>query len=613
MFRIEERDIKFNLFEYLKAENLLEFPAFKELDRETVDILLESAFKMAKEVMAPVNEPGDKEGCSIDEDGNVSVPTGYKEAYDSYCEDGWIGLSSPAEFGGTGAPHVIGIAASEAFVGACVALTMYPGLTRAAASLIIDEGNDEQRSLFAEKMLMGVWGGTMCLTEAGAGSAVGDSKCSAVKIRDGFYKITGQKIFISSGEHSMVENNIHLVLARTPDAPKGIKGLSLFIVPKHRVNEDGGLGEFNDVTCVGIEHKMGIKGSSTCTLAFGENDNCEGWIVGNEGDGIRIMFHMMNEARLGVGLQSLGVAAAAYNESLDYARERIQGVDMRDFKNPDAPRVAIIEHPDVRRMLITQLAYVHGLRALMYKTAFLADMATHGEGPERDKAAGMIEMLTPICKGYGSDQAFEVTRLAVQILGGYGFISEYPVEQHMRDAKIFSLYEGTNGIQAMDLVGRKMATKGGALFMGFVGEMQEYLGKAKEHEATKGYAGEFEQTLTDLQTIAMTFMGKNMEGEMLYVLQQATSFLRFMGNLVLAWLLGDQAMLAYDKLNAMFAGKGVEDDEAKTALIADNSEAAFYDAKLKTARFFCMNLLPENRSLTQAMTSNDKSIMDIVF
>lgn len=610
MFRIDERDHRFNLFEYLNVEEQLKLENFAELDKETFDILLDSAYKIAKDVVAPINAPGDKEGCSLKEDGTVVVPECYKDAYKEYCEGGWIGLDIPMEYGGTGCPQSVAMAASEAFCGASVAFAMYPGLSHGAMALILDEGTDEQKSTFIEKMVTGEWGGTMCLTEAGAGSDVGLAKTTATKVRDGWYKIVGQKIFISSGDHEMVSNNIHLVLARTPDAPKGVKGLSLFIVPKYRVTEDGGVGEFNDVTCVGIEHKMGIKGSSTCTLAFGENDNCEGWLIGNEGDGIKIMFHMMNEARLGVGLQGLGVASAAYHEALDYARERIQGIDMADFKNPRT--VTIIEHPDVRRMLLTQRAYTSGLRALMLKTAQLIDVARFAEGDEQKKAKGLVELLTPVCKGYGTDMAFEVTRLAIQTLGGYGFIGEYPCEQYMRDAKIFTIYEGTNGIQAMDLVGRKLGLKKGAVFMGFVGELQGFLAKAKEAEATKDFIGEFETSLNDLQTIAMTFMGKGMEGKMIDVLLQATNFLQFMGNLVLGWLLSDHAILAQEKLDAMFAEKGISDDEAKAALIKDNDEAAFYDGKVKTARFFCKNILPQNVYLTKTILADDHSPMDIV-
>ena len=613
MFRIEERDHRFILNEWLKLEEVLALPAFEEIDQETVDILLNEAYKLAKEVIEPVNVPGDREGCSLEEDGTVTIPACYKEAYDAYCEAGWIGLNVEPEFGGTGAPNLVSMAANEGFVGASVAFTMYPGLTHGALALIIDEGNDAQKELFVEKMVEGTWGGTMCLTEASAGSAVGNVKTQAVKVREGFYKISGQKIFISAGDHEMVENNIHLVLARTPDAPKGIKGISIFIVPKHRVNEDGSVGEFNDVKCIGIEHKMGIKGSATATLSFGENDNCEGWLIGNEGDGIKIMFHMMNEARLGVGLQGHAVAAAAYNEALDYAKERLQGVDMRKFKDPEAPSIPIIDHPDVRRMLMIQRSYVHGMRALLMYTAKVADIALKSDdADDAKKAFGLLELLTPICKGYCTDQAFEVTRLAVQTLGGYGYCAEYPCEQHLRDTKILSIYEGTNGIQAMDLVGRKLGMKKGAIFMGFVAKMMKFLATAKESDATKAYIGEFEQSLNDLQSLAMTFMGKGMEGKMLDVLQSATPFLKFMGNLLLAWLLSDQAIVADEKLKAMFADKGVTDDAAKKALIADNDEAAFYDAKVKTAQFFCINLLPENRSLNQVMMAFDNSIMDVV-
>ncbi|RJO63786.1 MAG: acyl-CoA dehydrogenase [Myxococcales bacterium] len=612
MFRIDDRDIRFNLWEYLNLDEIIKLPAYAELDRETVEILLANAFKMAKDVIAPSNMPGDREGCHYNPDGTVTTPKGYKEMYDAYVGDGWIGLTVPGEWGGVGAPQMVGMAASEAFVGANAAFGMYPGLTHGALALIMDEGTEEQKKTFLEKMITGQWGGTMCLTEAGAGSDVGANKTSAVKVREGYYKITGQKIFISSGDHDLVENNIHLVLARTPDAPKGVKGLSLFIVPKHRVKADGSLGQFNDVTCVGIEHKMGIKASSTCTLAFGEKDACEGWLIGKEGDGIKIMFHMMNEARLGVGLQGLGVAAAAYNEALDYARERVQGADAARFKDPTATAVPIINHPDVRRMLMIQRAIVHGMRALMLKTARYADLALKGSGEAQEKAKGMLELLTPICKGYGTDQAFDVTRLAIQTLGGYGYVSEYPCEQYMRDAKIFSIYEGTNGIQAMDLIGRKMGMKGGMVFMNFVTEMQEHLARLKEHAATRDFAAEFEQTLGDMQNLAMTFMGKGMEGKIVDVLLNATSFLRFMGNLSLAWLHGEMAMLAADKLAAIFKAKGAKDDAAQKALLNDSPEAAFYDGKVKTARFYHNALLPENRSLAQSMLKEDNSVMEIV-
>jgi len=612
MFRIEERDIRFNLFDYLDIDSILKLPAFAEIDRDTVDILLSNAVKVAKEVVAPVNQPGDKEGCKIDKEGNVTVPECYKQAYEAFCADGWAAVSSPAEFGGTGAPSLVGIACGETMASASTAFAMYPGLTRSAASLILDYGSEEQKQIFVEKMFSGQWGGTMCLTEAGAGSAVGDSRATATKIREGWYKVKGQKIFISSGDHDMAENNIHLVLARTPDAPVGIKGLSIFIVPKYRVSDDGSLGKFNDVVCGNIEHKMGIKGSATCTMEFGDNDDCEGWLIGNEGDGIKIMFHMMNEARLGVGLQGMAVAAAAYNEALDYARERIQGVDMRNFKDPDATRVAIIEHPDVKRMLLTQRAYVHGCRALIYKVANYIDYSIYAEGEAKDKAQDMVDLLTPIVKAYATDQGFEVTRLAVQTFGGYGYISEYPVEQYMRDCRILSIYEGTNGIQSMDLIGRKLGSKGGMVFMNFIAELQTFLSKAKESDVTKDYIAEFEQSLADIQTIAMAFMEKNMKGDVLYVLQYSVPFLKFMGNLIMSWLLAEQAMVASEKLTALYEAKGAESNEQKAALLKDNEEAAFLDGKLKTSRFFTVNLLPENRSLKQAMVSNDTSVLDVV-
>lgn len=403
-----------------------------------------------------------------------------------------------------------------------------------------------------------------------------------------------------------------MVLARTPGAPIGIKGLSLFIVPKYRVKADGSLGEWNDVTCAGIEHKMGIKGSATCTLSFGDNDKCEGWIIGKEGDGISIMFRMMNEARVGVAVQGLGAAGAAYNEALDYARERIQGVDMRNFKDPSAPRIAIIEHPDVRRMLMIQRAYVHGMRGMAYKGAYQVEYAETGEDPEkRERCKNMVDFLTPVLKAYGTDSALEVTRLAMQTLGGYGYIAEYPCEQYMRDARIFCIYEGTNGIQAMDLVGRKMGYKGGMLFMTYLSEIGEFIEKAKEHAATKAIIGELEKSVADLQEIASFFLNKNIEGDVLYVLQYATPFLRFVGNLHMSWVLSEQAIVAYDKLEELFKKKGVKGEEAKKAAIKENEEMAFYDAKLKTAAFFNVNLLPENRYIIQTLMSGDRSVLDV--
>lgn len=613
MFRIEERDIRFNLYDYLDIDALLRLPAFADIDRDIVDVLLDNAFKVAREVIAPANQAGDREGCKIDKKGNVTVPSCYKDVYQTYCEGGWTAVSAPVEWGGTGTPALVGIASGEALSSASMAFAMYSLLSRGAASLIIDEASEEQKQVFVEKLLTGQWGGTMCLTEAGAGSAVGDSRATAVKIRDGWYKIKGQKIFISSGDSDLVENTIHLVLARTPNAPRGVKGLSLFIIPKYRVNQDGSLGKFNDVVCGNIEHKMGIKGSSTCTIEFGDNDDCEGWLVGEEGAGIRIMFHMMNEARLGVGLLGLSVAAAAYNEALDYSRERIQGVDMRNFKDPSAPRVAIIEHPDVRRMLLTQRAFVHGLRALIYKVARFTDLSNHAQGEAQDKAKNMVELLTPIIKAYATDRGLEMTSLAIQCFGGYGYIAEYPVEQYMRDCRILPIYEGTNGIQAIDLVGRKLGAKGGAVFMDFIAELKAFLTKAKENIATKDYIVEFEQSLSDVQTIAMLFMEKNLKGEMAYVLQHATTFLRFMGNMIISWLLAEQAMVAAEKLTRLYSDKGANTDEQKAALLKSNEEAAFLDSKVKTSRFYTVNLLPENRGLKRAMVSNDTSVLDVVF
>jgi hypothetical protein len=419
----------------------------------------------------------------------------------------------------------VGIAAAEMFVGACCSFTTYPGLTRGAANLIQSFGTPEQKKLFLENMYSGKWTGTMCLTEPQAGSAVGDIKTMAKKDGD-HYLIQGTKIFITAGEHDLAENIIHAVLARTENAPPGVKGLSLFIVPKIRVNPDGSLGEPNDVNCGGIEHKMGIKGSATCTLNFGDEGKCHGYLLGQEGQGIQLMFQMMNEARLGVGLQGFALGNLAYLYALKYAKERIQGVEITRMKDPTAPRVPIIKHPDVRRMLMTMKAYTEGLRALIYRAAYYADLAKVATDPqEKEFCENMVDLMIPVVKAYSTDIAFRLTEWAIQIHGGYGYCGEYPVEQLCRDVKITSIYEGTNGIQAMDLVGRKLSLKKGALFLGWMKEINGFIEKYKNHGHLGSAVSQLEQAKNTLVNVARQFGKAAAGGDILFPMLHACPFL----------------------------------------------------------------------------------------
>ncbi|MGC8810209.1 MAG: acyl-CoA dehydrogenase, partial [bacterium] len=551
-----------------------------------------------------------KEGCTF-EKGKVKVPAAFHEAFKKYCAGGWIAASVDAEAGGQGLPESVGIAAAEMFVGACCSFTTYPGLTRGAANLIQSFGTPEQKKLFLENMYSGKWTGTMCLTEPQAGSAVGDIKTMAKKDGD-HYLIQGTKIFITAGEHDLAENIIHAVLARTENAPPGVKGLSLFIVPKIRVNPDGSLGEPNDVNCGGIEHKMGIKGSATCTLNFGDEGKCHGYLLGQEGQGIQLMFQMMNEARLGVGLQGFALGNLAYLYALKYAKERIQGVEITRMKDPTAPRVPIIKHPDVRRMLMTMKAYTEGLRALIYRAAYYADLAKVATDPqEKEFCENMVDLMIPIVKAYSTDIAFRLTEWAIQIHGGYGYCGEYPVEQLCRDVKITSIYEGTNGIQAMDLVGRKLSLKKGALFLGWMKEINGFIEKYKNHAHLGSAISQLEQAKNTLVNVAMQFGKAAAGGDILFPMLHACPFLEIFGEVELAYLLIQQALIAEEKLQAIFDKYGAATPEAQNKLIEEQTEAAFYKGKLFNAEFFVANILPHVQARATTILSGNRSALSI--
>jgi alkylation response protein AidB-like acyl-CoA dehydrogenase len=609
-FPINMRDIKFNLYEQLGIERLCQFDKFKDFSRETFDMVLEEGAKVAAEVIAPLNSLSDKEGC-VFEKGKVKVPQAFHDAFKKYCEGGWIAASVEAENGGQGLPESIALATAEMFVSASCSFTTYPGLTRGCANLIQSFGTPEQKALYLEKMYGGQWTGTMCLTEPQAGSAVGDVKTMAKKEGE-HYLIQGTKIFITAGDHDLTENIIHAVLARTENAPPGIKGLSLFIVPKVRINADGSLGDPNDVSCGGIEHKMGLKGSATCTLNFGDEGKCLGYLVGQEGQGIQLMFQMMNEARLGVGLQGFAVGNAAYLHALKYAKERIQGVEIEKMKDPNAPRVPIIKHPDVRRMLMTMKAYAEGLRALIYRTAYYADLAKVATDPnEKEFCENMIDLLIPVVKAYSTDIAFRLTEWAIQVHGGYGYCGEYPVEQLCRDVKITSIYEGTNGIQAMDLVGRKLSMKKGALVMGWMKEINGFIEKHRAHPLFAPLVAELEKAKNTLVAVSMHFAKTAAGGDRLYPMLHACLYLEMFAETELAYLLLDQAMIAGEKLDALFTKAGAGAAEAQAKMVEENAEAAFYTGKIHSAEFFVYNILTLSQGKAATILSGNKSALTI--
>jgi alkylation response protein AidB-like acyl-CoA dehydrogenase len=609
-FPISMRDMKFILYEWLGIERLCQFDKFKDYSRETFDMVLDQAAQLSAEVIAPLNAVADKEGCTY-EKGKVKVPEAFHDAFKKYCEGGWIAASVDAEAGGQGLPDSVALAAAEMFVGACCSFTTYPGLTRGCANLIESFGTPEQKKTYLEKMYAGEWTGTMCLTEPQAGSAVGDVKCAAKKVGD-HYLIQGTKIFITAGDHNLTPNIIHAVLARAENAPPGIKGLSLFIVPKVRIHADGSLGESNDVNCGGIEHKMGIKGSATCTLNFGDDGKCHGYILGQEGQGIQLMFQMMNEARLGVGLQGFALGNLAYLYALKYAKERVQGVDIRKMKDPNAPRVTIINHPDVRRMLITMKAYAEGLRALIYKTAYYADLAKVATDPkEKETCENTIDLLIPVVKAYSTDMAFRMAEWAIQIHGGYGYCGEYPVEQLCRDVKITSIYEGTNGIQAMDLVGRKLSLKKGALVMGWMKEMNEFIEKHKGHPTLGAFVTQLELAKNSLVNTAMHFAKTAATGDPLYPMLQCVPFLEMFGEVQLAYLLLDQSLVAKEKLQALYDKAGANTPEAQAKVIDEQADAAYYSGKVYGTEFFVTNILPQVQAKAATVLGGNRSALAI--
>ncbi len=596
-FNRDVRDLKFVLFEYLNMDKLLTYEAFQDFDREDFSMIIDEGLKVCREVLGPAMQDGDRDGCSY-EDGQVRPPASFHECWRVMAENGWIGTSTNPEFGGQGLPAAVSGILGELFTGANFAFMTYPGLAVGNGRLIENFGTDEDRALFVEKMYTGQWGGTMCLTEPDAGSDVGWLRTRATRDPGSddprVYKIEGTKRFITCGEHDLTENIIHLVLARIEGAPLGTKGISLFIVPKFRVNADGTLGDSNDVFCGGIEHKMGIHGSSTCTLNFGENGNCLGILLGEPNSGMAKMFQMMNDARIGCGVQSLGVTASAYDTARKYARERVQGPP---FTNRDGDRVPIIQHEDVRRMLMNLKAGTEAMRAMIGKLMYYLDVA-HNDPDEaiREETALRTELLTPLVKAYPSDFGYMLIRDAIQILGGVGFCSEFPVEQYARDMKIISIWEGTTFIQSLDLVGRKLGMKGGNIFRDWI---QEIMAFTNEHQGDEDFGPDAKLLFKAAKAtgdFTMKFMQYFQAGKLSLIPLISTRFLECFAETAMAHFMLEQGLIAREKLAGI---------DAKSA------DGIFYRGKMETVRFFCRNILPNVFARHTVMEQEDTSALDI--
>ena len=601
---VNTRDQHFLLFEQFGVEKLFETETFKDFSKDDVLMMMNEAEKMALNVILPTYEVGDKEGCTF-KDGKVTVPKCYHDAFKKYCEAGWLAQIEPIDVGGQGVPVLMATANLEYCYAANFAFLMYPGLTHGAATLIQHHGTEEQKNKYMLKMYEGRWGGTMCLTEPGAGSDVGALKTTAKRLPDGNFLITGSKCFISCGDHDLTPNIVHPVLARIEGDPPGTPGISIFIVPKYRVNEDGSLGEFNDVNTGNIEHKMGIRGSATCTLNFGDEGKCIGELLGKEREGMRIMFLMMNEARMEVGMQALGHSTAALEHAIAYAKDRVQSTPVWEMKNPDAKAVPIIQHPDVRRDLLWMKAFTEGIRALNYFTAYCLDMS-RAYPAEKAKWGGLVELLTPICKAYSSDMAMQITSKAIDVYGGYGYCQEYPVEQYMRDCKIACLYEGTNGIQSLDLVGRKLGQNKGMNVMNMIGEIGATIAKAKQVPELQKYAAYLEEANNAVIDLTMTFAALGKSSSFLIPILNASPYLEIFGDLLIGHFLLQGAAIAQEKLNAIYAEKGADTKGTQRALVHDNADVAFYQGKIAAAKFFAVEVLFLVKSKCAAIKVADK-------
>jgi alkylation response protein AidB-like acyl-CoA dehydrogenase len=582
------RDTRFVLDRVLKIDRYANLPGFAAASPDVVNAVLEEGGRFVAEVLFPINHSGDQQGCTRNADGSVTTPDGFKEAYAQFVESGWGTLSAPEEFGGQGMPHVISTAFQEYMISSNMAFAMYPGLTHGAISSLLVKGSPEQQAKYLPKMISGEWSGTMNLTEPQCGTDLGLIKTRAEPQADGSWSITGTKIFISAGEHDLTSNIIHLVLAKTPGAPESSKGISLFVVPKFMVGDDGSLGERNAVSCGSIEHKMGIHGNSTCVMNY---DGATGWLVGEEMKGLAAMFIMMNAARLGVGLQGLGVGEVAFQNAVQYAEDRRQGRALTGAAEPAEKADTLFVHPDVRRMLMEAKAMTEGLRALCLWGGLQVDLAHAAASEEaRQLADDLVGLLTPVIKGVGTDAGYKIATDSQQVYGGHGYIAEWGMEQYVRDARIAMIYEGTNGVQSMDLVGRKLAQNGGRAVQALFRIVGEEVAAAKGKPELASFAEALEKANGQLQAATMWFMANGMKDPN-QVAAGAYSYMQLMGIVAigLMWL-----RMA---------------DAAVTALAEGGDDKAFLEAKLVTARFYAERIMPDAGALRRKIEGGAESIM----
>ena len=588
IYRAPVEDTLFLLFDVLGYERHANLPGFADAGRETVEAILAEAARLCERTLLPTNQVGDLAGCALGSDGSVTTPAGFRDAYRAFAEGGWIGLSAAPEHGGQGLPHLLTSVINEYASSANMAFAMYPGLTQGAIAALTLHGSEEQKRTYLPRMVSGEWTGTMNLTEPHCGTDLGLIRTRATPAGDGSYRITGSKIFISSGEHDLTENIVHLVLARIDGAPAGTKGISLFVAPKRLANPDGSLGARNGISCGSIERKMGIHGNATCVMNY---DGAAAWLVGEENRGLAAMFTMMNEARLGVGVQGLSQSEVAYQNAAAYAKERLQGRALTGAKEPSRPADPIIVHPDVRRTLLSIKAFNEAARALILWTALKGDIARVSED-EREKREGddHMSLMTPVIKGVITDVGFDNAVMAQQMFGGHGYIAEWGMEQFVRDARIAMIYEGANGVQAMDLVGRKLPRDGGRAVMAFFKEVDGFLAENAEDEALKPFTGPLRRAREDLQKATMWFMANAM-GKPDNAGAGATDYMHLFGLVGLGYMWGRIAKAAVAK---RAEGNGV---------------AERMDAKLVAGRFFMERTLPETATRLARIAAGADTVM----
>ena len=580
----------FVLNDVLKYERFNNLPGFADASPDIVEAVLREAGRVAEEVFFPLNQTGDQEGCTRNEDGSVTTPKGFKAAFEQYKEGGWMGLGFPDKFGGQALPYTLHTAVGEYFSSANMAFAMYPGLTQGAMAAILVHGSEELKQTYLPNMVEGVWTGTMNLTEPHCGTDLGLLRTKAAPQKDGSYKISGQKIFISAGEHDMSENIVHLVLARIDGAPEGVKGISLFIVPKFNVNDDGSLGERNGVVCGSIEEKMGIHANSTCVMNY---DDATGYLLGEEHKGLRAMFVMMNEARLGVGLQGLAISEVAYQNAVAYAKDREQGRALSGAQHPDKKADPIIVHPDVRRNLMTIRAYNEAGRAFILWAALKSDVAHRSEDEtEAELSEEMMGLLTPVIKGVLTDKGFDHTVMAQQLYGGHGYIEEWGMSQYVRDARIAMIYEGANGIQALDLVGRKLGINGGRSIQAFFKEVGDFCEDNRDNEDLTFFTKHLKKGLNDLQTATMWFV-TNAMAKPDNAGAGSHDYMHLFGLVTLGYMWALQAKAAQEKL------------------AAGDGDKQFLENKLATGRFFFERIMPESAAHVARISTGADSMMAI--